>query len=213
MLVQISAGNAPIESCRFVFLFLHRLKQECLKNNISVELVESVEGGKPDTLKSALLRLSGNNAPAYAKGLAGPMLWICQSDFRPHHQRKNWYIEIEVFNDEEPVEFNFAEIKIETMRCSGNGGQNVNKLETGIRITHLPTGLSATAQEERSQMQNKKLALLRLHKKLDDLVINQQRGLLNQRWQQHQNIKRGDPVRIFKGKKLTEIIKSNRKER
>lgn len=210
MLVQISAGNAPIESCRFVFLFLHRLKQECLKNNISVELVESVAGGKLDTLKSALLRLSGDNAPAYAKGLAGSMLWICQSDFRPHHQRKNWYIEIEVFNDEEPFEFNFTEIKIETMRCSGNGGQNVNKLETGIRITHLPTGLAATAQEERSQMQNKKLALLRLHKKLDDLVKDRQKSFENQRWQKHQKIKRGEPVRIFKGNKF---IESNRKER
>ena len=86
MLVQISAGNAPIESCRFVYLFFNRLKQECSKKDITVELVESVPGAKPDTLKSVLLRLTGEHAPAYAQSMAGAMLWICKSEFRPHHQ-------------------------------------------------------------------------------------------------------------------------------
>ncbi|TLM98921.1 peptide chain release factor H [bacterium] len=172
MLVQISAGNAPMESCRFVYLFWNRLKQECLRKDIYVELVESVPGAKLYTLKSVFLRLKGEHAPAYAQSLAGTMLWICKSEYRPHHQRKNWYIEVEVFNEHEPVNFTLAEIKVETMRCSGNGGQNVNKLETGIRITHVPTGLVATAQEERSQLQNRRLALQRLYKRVDELVMN-----------------------------------------
>lgn len=194
MLVQISAGNAPIESCRFVYLFCNRFKQECLKRDISVDLIETIPGAKPYTLKSVLMRLKGEYAPAYAQSLVGPMLWICKSEFRPHHQRKNWYIEVEVFNDTDPVDFKAADIKIETMRCSGNGGQNVNKLETGVRITHLPTGLTATAQEERSQLQNKQLALQRLYKRIDELKMNQHRNLINSRWKQHQNIKRGEPV-------------------
>lgn len=213
MLVQISAGNAPIESCRFVYLFLNRFKQECLEKEIPLELVESVPGAKPDTLKSVFLRLTGEHAPAYAQSLVGSMLWICKSEFRPNHQRKNWYIEIEVFNDEETVNFTFADIKFETMRCSGNGGQNVNKLETGIRITHLPTGLTATAQEERSQLQNKKLALQRLYNRVDELMINQQRSFINHRWKQHQNLQRGEPIRIFTGNNFKEITKRSRKEK
>jgi peptide chain release factor len=213
MLVQISAGNAPIESCRFVYLFLNRLKQECLKKDIYVELVESVPGAKPYTLKSVLLQLTGDYAPTYAQSLVGPMLWICKSEFRPHQQRKNWYIEVEVFNDADPIDFKVVDIKIETMRCSGNGGQNVNKLETGVRITHLPTGLTATAQEERSQLQNKQLALQRLYKRIDELKMNQHRNLIDSRWKQHQNIKRGEPVRIFEGNDFKEITRSSRKER
>jgi len=207
MWIQVSAGAAPIESCRFVYLFLNHMKRECLERNIKVETVDFVEGEKRNTLKSVFLKLEGENAKTYGKSIEGSMLWVCKSEYRPNHKRKNWFIEIEVFEDEASIELDPKQVKIETMRCGGNGGQNVNKLETGVRITHLSTGIVVKAQEERSQYRNKKLAMSRLIKKLDELA-NQ--GLQKQdqdRWEKHQSIKRGEPLRTFEGSNFREVIK------
>lgn len=206
MWVQISAGLAPVESCRFVYLFLRYMEKECMKRNIKVELIDYTDGDKRNTLKSAFLRLSGENSREYAKIIEGSMLWICKSEFRPNHKRKNWFIEVEVFDEEESIEFNISDIRIETMRCSGNGGQNVNKLETGVRITHITTGIMVKAQEERSQYQNKRLAMSRLKKKLKEINHEKDKKLDVSRWQKHQNIRRGDPIKVFKGREFKEIL-------
>ncbi len=206
MWVQISAGLAPIESCRFVYLFLDYMKKECMEKNIKVELLDYIEGDKKETLKSVFLRLRGENAKEYALDLEGSIQWICKSQYRPNHKRKNWFIEIETFDEEEKCEFITKDVRIETLRCSGNGGQNVNKLETGVRVTHLPTGVTAKAQEERSQYQNKKLAMARLKKALEELNSDKNRRVEKNRWVQHRNVQRGDPIRVFKGRIIKEIL-------
>jgi len=132
MWVQISAGLAPVESCGFVYLFLNYLEKECMEKNIEVELIDYTEGDKKNILKSAFLRLNGENSMEYVRTIEGSMLWIGKSEFRPNHKRKNWFIEVEVFDKEGNIDFSIDDIKIEKMRCSGNGGQNVNKLETGV---------------------------------------------------------------------------------
>lgn len=204
MWIQISAGLAPIESCRLVYLFLKQIEKECMDKNIKVELLSCTKGAKKDTLKSAFLRLNGKAAKNYAKSIEGSILWICKSEFRPNHKRKNWFMEVEAFSEEKQIDLDIKDIKVETMRSSGKGGQNVNKLETGVRITHLPTGVAVKAQEERSQYQNKKLAIIRLDKKLKEINSTKSRNINKTLWEKHQNIKRGDPIRVFKGKGFRE---------
>lgn len=205
MWVQVSAGAAPVESCRFVYLFLQLMQKECIDKNIKLELMSYVEGEEKNTIKSALLKLTGEKSKKYAKSIEGSMLWICKSEFRPNHKRKNWFIEVELFDSQEEVDMNLKEIKVETMRSSGSGGQNVNKLETGVRVTHLLTGITVKAQEERSQHQNKKLAFARLKRKLEQLQQEQGKKLDQKRWQKHQEIQRGNPIRVFKDREFTEI--------
>lgn len=204
MWIQISAGLAPIECCRFVYLFLKQIEKECMDKNIKIELLSYTKAAKKNTLKSAFLRLNGKAAENYAKSIEGSMLWICESEFRPNHKRKNWFIEVEAFSEEKKIDLDIKDIKVQTMRSSGNGGQNVNKLETGVRITHLPTGVVVKAQEERSQYQNKKLAMIRLDKKLKEINSIKSRNISKTLWEKHQSIKRGDPIRIFRGKKFRE---------
>lgn len=88
---------------------------------------------------------------------------------------------------------------IETMRASGPGGQQVNKTESAVRVTHIPTGLTVVAREERSQHMNRKLAVARL----GELMKSQEKSAELQgkrdRWQQHNELERGNPIRTYEG--------------
>ena len=151
---------------------------------------------------SALLALEGEATSKFVNEWVGTIQWVGESPFRPHHKRKNWYVGVEVLNPPESHEWREKDIKFESMRASGPGGQHVNKSETAIRATHVPTGLTAIAQEERSQYLNKKLALSRLVQLIKDKELGTKRESRMERWQQHNMLERGNPTRTYEGKQF-----------
>jgi peptide chain release factor len=105
-----------------------------------------------------------------------------------------------VFDVKELMQWNPKDVKLETCRSSGPGGQNVNKVETAVRGTHLPSGLQVLAMDTRSQLENKKLCLARLEAKI---LIWQAGQLMEQQqiqWQEHNALERGNPVKIIKAR-------------
>ena len=146
MLVQISSGQGPQECQLAVGLLLRSLKREFP----DIEVVSLKQGAGKDCYTSAMFRTENDLSM-----LEGSILWICKSPYRPNHGRKNWYVDISIIPEAEVISKE-ADYKIETLHSGGHGGQNVNKVETGVRVRHIPTGITVTCTEERSQYMNNK---------------------------------------------------------
>jgi len=129
----------------------------------------------------------------------GTVQWIGQSPFRKNHQRKNWFIGIACFDIKKLAPWNSNDVKFETCRSSGPGGQNVNKVETAVRGLHIPSGIQVMAMDSRSQLENKKLCFSRLEAKVMAWQTSQLTEQQQDKWMQHHSLKRGDPVQVFKG--------------
>lgn len=192
MIVQISAGQGPSE-CQLAVAKLYEALQEEYGN---LELLSSTKGYEKGCFDSIRFQTEQD-----LSGLEGTVLWICRSPFRENHKRKNWYVDVSIIPDLAEIASE-KEYRIEKFHSGGKGGQHVNKVETGVRIIHIPTGLVTQSTEERSQYQNKQRAMERMQEKLAQMQREQKEKQVNAAWREHTRIVRGNPVRIYEGERF-----------
>ncbi|MGK0290500.1 MAG: peptide chain release factor [bacterium] len=197
--IQITSGRGPVECCWVVAQFVQYLEKIGKKEGFDVTLLSAIQGEK-NTLKSALLAISGHDTDKFCKKWEGVILWIGQSPFRSNHKRKNWFIGVQAMVLPQKSYFLEQDLKFEAFRASGPGGQHVNKSETAIRITHKPTSITVVAQEERSQFLNKKLGIVRLMNKIDEVEQQKQNISQKEQWALHNSLERGNAKYVFEGK-------------
>jgi peptide chain release factor len=214
--IQITAGKGPAE-CQWVVAqvlkFIIRAAQE---QGLEHEILHREEGVQNRTLCSVLLSISGSKASTLIKEWEGSVQWIGQSPFRKYHKRKNWFIGVqEVKQEFQVLDFKESDLKIETSRSGGPGGQHANKVNTAVRLTHLPSGISIRASDTRSQAQNKKLATQRLKLLLQQKKQNEMISNVSDNWKNHNSLERGNPIKVFQGSdfKTKRKDKSNKQQR
>ncbi len=197
VLLQITSGRGPVECCRVVAQLAEIIVRDAARQGISAAVIEEESGPEKGTLLSSLLHLDGGGVEAFAASYEGTIKWISDSTFRPGHKRKNWFVGVQRIPIPQTVMFSVQDIRIETMKAGGPGGQHVNTTESAVRAVHIPTGLSTTSRDERSQNGNKKRALERLAILVARHEQRLQAKAQKLRWDAHNELVRGNPVRVY----------------
>lgn len=193
---QISSGAGPSECELAVAKFLGFLS----KNYPDLNIIQTADGYEKGTFKSVYLETEADLGE-----FVGTLQWICKSPYRPNHGRKNWFFSLREFQTSELSGFDESQVAFQTMRAGGHGGQNVNKVETAVRATYMPTGYSTVCQDERSQLANRKRAIARLKIRYMEEAEAAKADGKKEMWDQHNSLKRGDAVACFQGEKFQEI--------
>jgi len=203
--LHMSAGSGPRE-CRWVVaMAANELLSEARAAGVNACLFDGA-AKPPDEAASLFVRLIGKDVETFAQSWLGTIRWIGQSPFRPTHKRKNWYIGVSKAPVvEAATELLAKDIRFQTMRASGPGGQHVNTTDSAVRATHVSTGLSVVAMEERSQHANRKLATAKLAAMLGAQAEDRRAAKQETLWRSNHQLERGNEVRTYRGPRFRKV--------
>lgn len=200
-ILELHPGAGGTESQDWGSMLLRMYTRWAERRGFKVETLDYLPGDEAG-IKSVTLLIKGHNAYGYLKAEKGVHRLVRISPFDSSGRRHTSFVSCDVmpeFNEEIDIEIRTEDIKVDTYRASGAGGQHVNTTDSAVRITHLPTGVIVTCQTERSQIKNRERAMKMLKSKLYQRRIEEQRGTAgrNSRRTKRNRLGKPDPLIRF----------------
>ena len=169
------------------------------KHKYKLSYVEETEG-EVAGLKSATVKISGHNAYGWLKGESGVHRLVRISPFDSNARRHTSFASVNVYpvvDDSIHIDINPADLKMDTYRSSGAGGQHINKTESAVRITHIPSGVVVSCQTERSQFANRDQAMNMLKAKLYEIELHKKEAAAERKWEEQGDNGWGYQIRSY----------------
>ncbi len=197
--LTIHAGAGGTEACDWASMLLRLYTRWCERKGFSVSYLESTDGDDAG-IRSVTLKVDGEYAYGYLKNERGIHRLVRISPFDSAGKRHTSFASLDAtpeVSDTIDIEILDKDLKIDTYRSGGKGGQNVNKVETAVRITHLPSGVIVACQNERSQLRNKEEAMNMLRAKLYQIEEDKKQAEADRQYSEKGEIGWGNQIRSY----------------
>lgn len=198
-ILEINSGAGGTESCDWVQMLLRMYLRWAELKGYQTEIIDSVEGDVAG-LKNVTVIVRGLNAYGFLKAERGVHRLVRISPFDANKRRHTSFASVDIvpeITETEDIEINADDLRIDTFRASGAGGQHVNKTDSAVRITHIPTGVVTSCQNERSQHQNREVAMKVLKARLLELERKEQEKALSALRGEQRSIEWGNQIRSY----------------